>query len=316
MSSVPLPVEHTIIHLPANSAGWAGIVAQFSLAIATREGRLYATWSGERLSRAIEACEGVVALSPQGQLLGLLLFEVTEQAAELSFPWTKHADHALMRELAEAALQVLRAEHPQAHGYRAERQLLPGSVDPSGMEAAGFACHWRQRMSMELAGWHAQVVLPPGYRLAPWHINYLDDVARVVYRANQGTLDADLYAPFFGGSPEKSRKGLLVILVGRYGPIHLNATLCAFQGETLVGVNLVIDEGGGLASVVELSVLPEHQQRGLGRALMVGSMLALKAEHFERVELAVTKANARALRLYNSLGFTPAGDFPVCILPE
>ncbi len=60
---------------------------------------------------------------------------------------------------------------------------------------------------------------------------------------------------------------------------------------------------------------PTEQGKGLGRALMVRSLAELKHEHYERVELAVTRQNTSALALYESLGFQEIDEFPVCIWP-
>ncbi|HEX2950892.1 MAG TPA: GNAT family N-acetyltransferase [Armatimonadota bacterium] len=305
--------ERTILYLPASSVDWAGILTQFTLQIAATEGRLYATWAGERMSRATEVNDGIIALTPQGSLLGLMLFQVVDQSAELSFPWTKNADPDLAEILTEATLSALAEEYHDVRYIRIERQLLPGKIDPSGIEQAGFACHWRKRMLLDLAAQHESAQVPIGYHVLPWSVGYIDMAADVVYRANLGTLDAQLYAPFFGDSPAQCRKGLLAILAGRYGTVLQDATVCAFQGDTLVGINLVIDEEGGLASVVELSVDPQHQHRGLGRALLLQSISVLQQQAFERVELAVTNANTHAYHLYQSLGFTEFGSFPVCI---
>jgi ribosomal protein S18 acetylase RimI-like enzyme len=70
-----------------------------------------------------------------------------------------------------------------------------------------------------------------------------------------------------------------------------------------------------LASIIEISVAPEHQGKGLGRALMVASLHEMREERIARVELAVTAVNTPALRLYQSLGFEEVGEFAICVLP-
>lgn len=307
---------YTIIDISPGSVDWAGILAQFTLALADREGRLYATWAGERMARAAEKSHGIVALSPNGKLLGLLLLEFTVNAAELSFPWLVHEASELAADMVAAALQIVQAQQDDVRYIRAERQIVPGKAQPNGLEDVGFACHWRQRMAVELAGWRDECRLAPSYYFSPWNIHHLDAAADVVYRANYQTLDARLYAPFFGDSPVECRKGLLAILAGRYGPIHQGATSCVFTDDELVGINLVIDEGSGIASIVEISVDPDHQGHGVGRALMVNSIQVLAGEHFDRAELAVTRENTRAVQLYESLGFNEIGRFPVCVLAD
>jgi ribosomal protein S18 acetylase RimI-like enzyme len=306
--------SHTIHHLPAGSEHWAGLLAQFSLLLIVQEGQPYASWVTERLSRAVDREQSVVAIAEDGRLLGMVLFEVVDGSVEMTLPWTREGDAPLGRELVEAALQVAAEEHPEIRYRRAERQVLPERIELEGLEAAGFLCRWRRRMLLELIGWRRPVVVPEGYRLAPWHVRHLDAAAEVVHRANAGSVDALLYAPFFGDTPTQCRHGLLAILAGRYGPLHQPATQCAFRGQALVGVNLVISQGEELASIIEISVEPTHQGQGLGRALMVAALQVLRRDRYERTELAVTDGNP-AIHLYESLGFDTSSRFPVCVLP-
>jgi ribosomal protein S18 acetylase RimI-like enzyme len=307
--------SHTIHHLPAGSELWAPLLLQFMLQVVASDGQAYAGWAHERLQRAVEREDGVVALSESGQLLGMLLFEEAHDSAELTLPWTRDGDAALGRELAEAALQVADEQYSGLRYRRAERQILPERIELDGLQAAGFTCRWRRRMLLELLCWRRPVTLSEGCRLAPWHVRYLDAAAEVVYRANAGTTDAELYGPFFGDTPAQCRRGLLSILAGRYGALHQPATQCAFSGPTLVGVNLVIASGDELASIIEISVDPAYQGRGLGRSLMAAALQVLRRDRYARAELAVTEDNAAAIHLYESLGFVDVGRFPVCVLP-
>lgn len=307
--------EYTILHLPAGSDDWGPMLAQFTLQVAAQDGRAYAGWLCTRLTRMTRTADAVVALV-NGELHGLLLFEADGRSLELTLPWTKAPNAALECELALAAVQTGREAFPDIRYIRAERQLLPGQNTAEGLEQAGFICHWRKRMQLELLGWNAAATMAPGYRLGPWHIRHLDAAADAVFRANDGTLDAQIYAPFFGDSPDDCRKGLLAIFAGRYGAVHPEATLCAFRGTQLAGINIVLAEGQGIASVIEISVAPPYQRQGLGRLLMVRSLRILQERHVERVELAVTRANTRAVQLYGDLGFHTASEFPVCIWPS
>ena len=315
MTADEAPRDYIIIHLSPGSDEWPGLLAQFALYQTAREGKAFASWACERLMRMTAKYEGVVALAG-GKLLGIVLIEVVDRTAEFTLPWTLPQASEIARSLVLAAVQVVREAYPAAQCLRVERQLLPGDMPTAGLEAAGFDCYWRLRMQLELAGWWEEVVAPHEYKLAPWHIRFLDAAAKVIFAANEGTLDAVLYAPFFGTSPQQCRRGLLAILAGSYGPIVPQATLCALCGKQLVGVNLVIRSDTGQASVVEISVDPALQGKGVGRALMVRSLRELKHARFERVELAVTCDNTHARQLYDSLGFAAISEFPVCVWPR
>ncbi|MEI7831588.1 MAG: GNAT family N-acetyltransferase [bacterium] len=299
-------------HFAPGTREWEPVIAQFSLVIQQQQGRTLANWAAERLLNLTHHSQGIVALYGD-RLHGMVLYEIIEQTAEISLPWSVDADPILQCDILTEAVQEIRQQHPEVRYLRIERQLLPGTTDIAGIEAANFACHWRQRMALGLPAYLPEIPLPLGYHYAPWNVRYVDTAAELIFVANSGTLDALLYQPFFGDSTAQCRHGLLSILAGRYGALHTRATSALFHGTTLVGINLVIEEDASRAIVIEISVSPTHQGRGLGKALLTHSLRVLQNLHVETVELAVTKANTHAIRLYDSLGFTPSGDFPVCI---
>jgi len=303
-----------IIYLPPESEQWPGLLAQFILEVAARDGRHFAAWAGERFSRMTAREHGLVALE-DGRILGVVFFEVTDRTIDLTFPWLARPDRDLAGDLMLAALRVIQDKWPAVRDVRVERQLLPENPDTTAVTDAGFECHRRKRMSLELNTWSELPRAPAGYRFAPWNIRELDAAAEIVHAANRETLDARLYASFFGNSPRDCRHGLLSILAGKYGPIHPRATLCAFRRMELIGLNLIISNSSTQASIIEISVAPAHQQKGLGRALIAGSLRVLKEDRCELVELAVTESNLSAIRLYESLGFSEVGQFAVCVLP-
>lgn len=75
------------------------------------------------------------------------------------------------------------------------------------------------------------------------------------------------------------------------------------------------DMEGGMADECEagefyldsLAVLPEHRGRGVARAL-IEAMAGRAAAHGKPLGLLCDKSNARARRLYDSVGFRPVGE--------
>lgn len=59
--------------------------------------------------------------------------------------------------------------------------------------------------------------------------------------------------------------------------------------------------------VLGLGILPEHRRRGIGTALIEAALARAKAGGLTRVELVVRKRNARAIALYERLGFVHEG---------
>lgn len=304
--------NHTLHHLAPDAREWELVIAQFTMIIQQQQGRALASWVAERLRDLTHHSHGILARHGD-ELQGMVLYEISDNSAELSIPWSIANNAALHSDMLTAAVQDINLKHPTVCFIRAERQLFPDYASAIGMPEAGFACHWRQRMLLNMPAHLPEYPLPTGYHYAPWNIRDLDAVAAVVFTANQGTLDALLYRPFFGESPMECRHGLLSILAGRYGPLHTRATSAIFFERLLVGISLVLDDDVSKASIVEISIAPAHQQRGLGKALLTHSLRILQNQHVESVELAVTKDNLPAIRLYQSLGFAASGDFPVCI---
>jgi ribosomal protein S18 acetylase RimI-like enzyme len=75
-------------------------------------------------------------------------------------------------------------------------------------------------------------------------------------------------------------------------------------GEQPVG-RLLVQRGTDAIRVVDLSLLPEFRNRGIGGALL-NALLAEAAEARTSIRLHVESSN-RAVRLYERLGFRPVG---------
>lgn len=80
-------------------------------------------------------------------------------------------------------------------------------------------------------------------------------------------------------------------------------------GQELLGL-AVYQLAAGEASLCALTVAPAARRRGVGRALLAGSLAALAAEGAESCFLEVRAANAPALALYGQLGFARVGLRP------
>ncbi len=64
------------------------------------------------------------------------------------------------------------------------------------------------------------------------------------------------------------------------------------------------DPPGEYALVSDLSVLPSHRRRGIGRALLQAAESHARALHAHELRIGVLSANAPARRLYQAHGFT------------
>ncbi len=69
-----------------------------------------------------------------------------------------------------------------------------------------------------------------------------------------------------------------------------------------------IGAGNPVGELARLAVLPDEQNRGLGRIMMRFGMDELKRQGFRSVRFLVNKNNAKAIRSYAVFGFRIAGE--------
>lgn len=81
----------------------------------------------------------------------------------------------------------------------------------------------------------------------------------------------------------------------------------AFTGRRLAGFAL-FRHAADEAEVLSIAVRPGARRRGIGRLLMDEGLRRLYRDRARTCFLEVEGANAGALRLYRSLGFTQAGE--------
>ncbi|NHK31952.1 MAG: GNAT family N-acetyltransferase, partial [Asgard group archaeon] len=81
-----------------------------------------------------------------------------------------------------------------------------------------------------------------------------------------------------------------------------------FHGK-IIGISCVLMQGEKKAFVAEVSIVPEHQRKGLGKALMKKIMQICFDKGCTNLGLAVTKDNIGAYKLYQKLGFKETSEF-------
>jgi ribosomal protein S18 acetylase RimI-like enzyme len=87
--------------------------------------------------------------------------------------------------------------------------------------------------------------------------------------------------------------------------LHGDCLLVLDDGQRLHGYVLYVTTRDGYRSwIVSLGVTRDQRGRGLGRRLMLEVLRRLRAEAVREVRLTVEPANAAAIMLYRSLGFS------------
>lgn len=181
------------------------------------------------------------------------------------------------------------------------------------LERFGILCRWRAGMTLDLAALPAPPPLPPGYSLGPWDPSRLPEVARCDWLAYRGSLDARLYWQYFSTQAGCERMWCEAI-AGKFGRFDPERTLLLFHGGRVCGNVMASTRGPRDAFIGNLAVEPGHRG-GTGSALLLECLARYRAAGFERVSLAVTLDNQRALALYSRLGFVISGRFPLLARP-
>jgi ribosomal protein S18 acetylase RimI-like enzyme len=197
---------------------------------------------------------------------------------------------------------LLRDAREQRGDTRVECQTLfstaPG-ID-QGFARAGFASAERHYLVRPLPG----PLATPGhrFRLRAVRRGDLPRIAEVIYLSHAGSLDAALNLTY--ATPGLCR-GFVENLVlrsacGRFDP---EGSFVAEGPSGPAGVILASRLSGTNGHICQVSVLPQGQGHGLGRALLGATLQAFQRAGLQMASLSVTVGNARAYRLYLELGF-------------
>src|SRR5205085_3028371 len=89
------------------------------------------------------------------------------------------------------------------------------------------------------------------------------------------------------------------------GTFHPDFWWLAYDGAKPVGMLLLSEMADGVTwELAYLGIVPEYRRHGLGRALTLHALHALRDQPATRIQLCVDVRNAPARHLYQSLGFT------------
>ena len=243
------------------------------------------------------------------EFLGIIFYEDHYNTAELSYPYSLADDTKINKALIEiAAGDCLKNG---TVGMRIEKQIIPGREAVNAANEAGFLNHSRYRMSLDLTEKMPEKTIPPAaINFKTINIKYLPEIAKVIISANENTKDAEIFYPLLFDT-KYCTKWLERVFSGYYGKL-LSASRLAFRGNELVGVCLIVELADGIAGVMEISVLKNVSGRGIGTALTSASMAQLHDDGYDIVELAVTKGNTAAKKIYEKLGFVEVNEYTVC----
>lgn len=163
----------------------------------------------------------------------------------------------------------------------------------------------RYRMEIRLdRGRFTEAILPEGYFWLPWHPSLLERHARTKRDAFAGTIDARIFPNL---RDIAGCRRLMEGIVNHEAFAPQATWLLAFDDGigpprdcgTIQGLAL----SGGVGTIQNVGIVPEHRGLGLGRALVLQSLAGFHAVRMKTARLEVTADNRLAVRLYHEIGF-------------
>lgn len=86
-------------------------------------------------------------------------------------------------------------------------------------------------------------------------------------------------------------------------------TLAAYEDDTLLGIIRTVGDGYTIVFVQDILVFPEHQHKGVGKALL--QSVLDRYSHVRQIELA-TDNTPKTIAFYQSMGFKEMSKIGCC----
>jgi ribosomal protein S18 acetylase RimI-like enzyme len=180
------------------------------------------------------------------------------------------------------------------------------------LENEGFRIYWREFLRCDLRHPPPPMLAPAMVSLDPWQQSHLGGAAGILQAAYAGGLEAELLVQY--RTVDGCREALDQVLnQGSCGLFVPEASALARQRGRSIGLVVVTEVAPRQGHLPQIVVLPEYQHQGLGRALLNYSLRRLAERGFDTLSLIVSRANDRALKLYQATGFQSVLAFPVGI---
>lgn len=147
--------------------------------------------------------------------------------------------------------------------------------------------------------------LPDGYRWLPWRTLLLERHAQVKWRSFREDLDGKVFACL---GEAAGCLALMKEIAGQAAFCPAATWMVVFQPESdwpAVDCGTVqgVTRSGGMGSIQNVGVIPDHRGLGLGRALVQQALLGFQHVGMGIGMLEVTAENEAAVTLYESMGF-------------
>jgi len=192
--------------------------------------------------------------------------------------------------------------------HRVEAQLLAhdaGAVSRPFTDQ-GFQRHARLFMVLELTQrMHPQASSTGEVELRPWAEQDYQSAAGLITNSYRGHVDSQINDQYrsLGGSLRFLNN---IVRFPGCGTFDAEGSFVAIhkRSRVLAGLILCSSVRHDVGHVTQICVLPEFRSHGIGEALLDSTAASLRRRHYQTLSLTVKEANARAVELYQRLGFS------------
>jgi ribosomal protein S18 acetylase RimI-like enzyme len=212
--------------------------------------------------------------------------------------------------LLRATLEALHARDVSRIESRCVASDSPWLV--AACERWGLRTYWREFLRLDLSQICATTPSLEGIQVVPWHGAHLGEAAAVMQAAYAGTIDAELNTLY------RTVEGCQLVLdtilnQGGCGRPVLEASAMLYDKGQSAGCVVITETAPRQGHLAQVVVQPASQRHGLGRLLLHYSMSQLATRQFDTLSLIVSRANHRALSLYQTMGWHAVLAFPVFV---
>ena len=188
---------------------------------------------------------------------------------------------------------------------------LPANFEPSfesSLREEGFYVYPRVGMLKELnKNEELTITLPENYSFESFSLNRIDELFQLMKEANPPEhTDSHIYPEML--DPAKSKKIFSDFSDG-FKKINADINPQIIFDNKLVGLSFVLEQKPEIVFVAEVCISPQHQRKGLGKALMNKIISECATKGYKKLGLAVTVENSGAYKLYEKLGFKVQNNF-------
>jgi ribosomal protein S18 acetylase RimI-like enzyme len=274
--------------------------------------------SGDLVRRFVDAqALNGFALALGKRLVGYAYFVAEESKGLMGDLYLQEEFRAIEHEnlLMEAVLEAL-MHNPQLHRVESQLMLLRTAHRRPAPEGSCLKVYERNFMMTEVARIQELAAVPPRHKVVVenWTERRQEEAAQLIAGAYQGHIDGDINDQYRSASGARRFLFNIVQYPG-CGAFHQPASYIASEVHTgrLCGISLCSLVAPDVGHVTQICVSPRAQGTGVGYHLLRQTLLTLAEYGCQKVSLTVTAQNARAVALYERMGFFIARKFPAYV---